>query len=432
MTAMKRSFIATSVALLFACQTTSATTLKQVVVQTVTNHPEATEVRANTLADYDKLKEAKGGFLPKLSLNLKRGEEVSDSTSLTANSSSGIKLWRQESTLSLNQMVYDGGMTSGRVENRESMYKAAKYKQDETKESLTLRVAEAYLNVLRFQKLLENAKANTALHKTIVEKTMARTESGLGQRADHELANARLSFAKTQLFSTQQQYNDAVMRYRILTGFDSIDKMAIPKTVIKKLPKNIDSFVKLCLRHNPSLKYFEALREAAKADVKMAHAAFIPHVDLEAESSRSVNKQGSKSFDENNKVMLVLSYTPYNGGADEAAFSAAKHKLGGAEDKVSQGTRNVRDQAAVLWHAKLSHERRVRELEDYVKTSQMVVHDYGELFKIGRQNIFQLLDAQKEMFQARAAQINENFDQIINGYRLLEKMGRLYPTIASK
>ncbi len=108
-------------AVLSACQLGSlgvanGTTISEAVNQTIRSNPDIL-IDANRKLSIDQaVKQAEGGYYPKIDFNLGYGNEWSKNITTRPRSGHDDTLIRRESGLTLSQMIYDGSATSSEVD----------------------------------------------------------------------------------------------------------------------------------------------------------------------------------------------------------------------------------------------------------------------------------------------------------------------------
>lgn len=422
---MNKRFLAITLAgsTLLLPQASLASDMLTLVKQALSKHPAVQEKLEKVNLQHQQTVEARGGYYPTITMELQRGPEQSDNASLNATGNSDDVLFRQEDTIKLTQMVYDGGQTYYTVANKKHTEQENKYAYQE-QYLLTAREAiEAYLNVLRSRKLVALSEKNLAIHKTSQDKIAARTESGLGHRADLELAKARHAFAATQLSQNKETLANSIAKYRRLFG-ELPKKLHLPK--LPSIPHTPKAALDMLEANNNTLKLLNARSLAGHDEVHVRQAEFIPHIALEGTMYRARNRQGSRGFDHNTRALVDVSYTPLNGGADLAKLKQAKSRLIGDEKAFADQHRELINMTIDLYHADKAHRQRLGELKQYAKATAQAAEDYQQQFTIGKQDVFSLLDAEKEKFNAKASLINEQYDQLIDRYKILELLGTLF------
>ena len=199
-------------ALILSCQV-QAQTLQQAMQAALDVHPEVQAgVNRRLSADQD-LQAAKGGYLPRIDLLAGTGREGTDDAGTRTDSNHYETLTRSESSLRLRQMVFDGFATSSEVGRQQATVNSRAYALLGSAERTALDVAQAYIDVLRREELVNLANENLLRHQRVHDQIRLRTERGVGRTADFDQAEARLAQAKNNLITEQTNLADAQVNY---------------------------------------------------------------------------------------------------------------------------------------------------------------------------------------------------------------------------
>ena len=159
-----------------------AQTLPQAMQQALDVHPEIQAgVNSRIAADYQ-LRAAQGGYLPRVDLNAGYGRQGTDNATTRANNPGGNHwdtLNRGESSLRLQQMIFDGFATSSEVGRQQANVNSRAYSLLGTSERTALTVAQVYLEVLTRREFVRLAEVNLRNHERIYDQIKLRTERGV-------------------------------------------------------------------------------------------------------------------------------------------------------------------------------------------------------------------------------------------------------------
>ena len=120
-------------AVLSACQLgflsiANGTTISEAVNQTIRSNPDIL-IDANRKLSIDQaVKQAEGGYYPKIDFNAGYGTEWSKNITTRPKSGGDDTLTRRESGLTLSQLIYDGSATSSEVDRQQARLSSASRK----------------------------------------------------------------------------------------------------------------------------------------------------------------------------------------------------------------------------------------------------------------------------------------------------------------
>lgn len=127
----------------------------------------------------------------------------------------------------------------------------------------------------------------------------------------------------------------------------------------------------------------------------------------------------------------VASYNLLNGGVDKASINVAKAKKLNAIFNHGDISRKIIVNIQNSWVRKESAYQQIQNLTVYVNKNEQVIHDYTIQFQIGKRQLFNVLDAQREQYLATTALVNAQYDAKIAEYQLLADMGFIAEVILS-
>ncbi|MGH9203332.1 MAG: TolC family outer membrane protein, partial [Vicinamibacterales bacterium] len=369
-------------------------------------------------------------YYPQVDARVATGVEWSDNATTNADNHRGDSrtLWRNEGSLTLSQLIFDGFFAESEVERQTSRVKSAAYRVEESAEFTGLDAVEAYLDILRHRERVQLAEDNVGVHRSRLGQVQQRAQAGGGNIADVRQAEARLANAESALVETQGNLKDAESNFIRVVGQapDTLDEVAIPADA---LPSDVDTAVNSAVEASPTVAFARQDVKVAEADVKQQEASLYPDIRLELSTSVGDNVDGRTDTEYDASAMVVLRYNLYRGGADTARIREFKWRLAEAIDAMHTNERKVSDDARVSWNAiEVSHsnvEILQRQVEADVKTRDV----YKQQFEIGQRGLLDLLDADNELYLARDNHITAKYAEIFANFRLLATMGALQKTL---
>lgn len=200
-----------------------AQSLSEAMQHAMDVHPEI-QAGVNSRLSADKqLRAAKGGYLPSVDLLGGYGREGSDNTTTRGDGDHWRTMTRGESSLRLQQMVFDGFATQNEVGRQQATVNSRAYSLLGTSERTALDVAQVYIDVLRRQEMVRLAEENLRSHERIFDQISLRSERGVGRLADQDQAEARLAQARNNLITEQTNLRDARTNFYSVVGMDPVD-----------------------------------------------------------------------------------------------------------------------------------------------------------------------------------------------------------------
>jgi adhesin transport system outer membrane protein len=319
---------------------------------------------------------------------------------------------------------------AGEVAKQAARLDASAYRVHETSETLVLRVAEVFLEVLRRKQLLELAKDNLVIHQKIGEHIRAMEEGGAGRKADVQQSQSREALAKSLLVGAQGSLRDADTNYRRITGENPPADLLKPAAEIAApaLPATLEAAVDTALANSPAVKAAEAEMAAAEAAYEQSRSRYMPTVTLELGASKNDNLDGVEGANDDATAMLRMRYNLFRGGADAAYRQESAERLNAARESLSRARRAAEEEARLAWNTMLTARERLEYLHSHTKSSEAVVASYKQQFKLGQRSLLDVLDSEYELYNSRVSLASARYLELLSQFRVLASQGQLLAT----
>jgi len=393
--------------------------LKEVAQQAVLSNPEVlSRWHAFKAADGEH-DAAIGGFFPRLDFTTGKGKERRDDPSLQRDYT------RTSSTLTLTQMLYDGFATRNEVKRLDHARMTRLFELLDTSETAAMEAGRAYFDVLRYRKLLSLAEDNYIRHKSVFEQIQKKVQVGVGRRVDLEQAAGRLALAEANLLTETSNLHDVTARFQRLVGSSPAKEMEEPGLLKTGLPADPAGAQAAALQRHPALRAaVENLRAADSAHAGRM-APYQPRLDFRLRNDRGTTLNGIDGNTNNKTAEVVLTWNLFNSFTDVNRSRQYAEQLNVAKDLRDKTCRDVRQTLAIAYN----DTRKLTEQLGYLDQHQLSIEKardaYRKQFDIGQRTLLDLLDTENELFQAKRAYTNADYDLSISYVRAHAGMGSL-------
>lgn len=402
----------------------NADTLQEAVDATVKTNPDVLAATHERQAVSKEIDQAKAGYYPTLDLAVGTGWEMTDNPSTRASGRGEVHLNRDEASLNLRQMLFDGFETPNEVDRQEARTNSRAFGVYSAAENTALDAVLAYHNVLRQQKLVELAQTNLEAHQRTHDQIMLRAERGVGRKADMEQSLGRLALAEANLKSEQANLRDAETAYIRVVGMPP-SSLSLPDSPISMLPASVDEAIATAIENHPTLRLASYDVESAQAQHATAKAPFYPDLHFELGTRADHDIDGQEGKDKDITAMLRLRYNLYNGGRDSARREETAFLINQAAEIRNNTHRQVEESVRLSWNAWQTLNAQMPAREQHVQSSEKARDAYQQQFSLGQRTLLDLLDSENEVFRARTALVNTKYDELYAMYRILNSMGML-------
>jgi len=397
-----------------------AQSLNEVVASAVLNNPQVQSVMNARNAVFEEVKQAKGGYLPQIDIGAGVGYEKTKNFP-----GDDTELKRTEANLSLNQMLFDGFRTSSEVERQSSRLESTNQRLREIAEETALQTASSYLEILKRESLLEQAKNTLLTHVRIFDQIKRRSDQGVGTLASIQQAEGRLALAEVNVLSAENNLLDAKSAYRRIVGQYPDTELDDPTIEESWIPASLEQAIDRAYKKHPTLKLAKADVNSALAQYDAARSLMYPTLNLEVDRTWNDNIDGVEGRNEDLTAMIRMRYNIYNGGADKARIRQTRHQINEARNIQSDAARQTLQSLDLSWNAYQILGRQLDFLEQHVSSTERTRDSYLKQFNIGQRSLLDLLDTENEVFSSQNALNEAIYDHMLAQYRLLAGTGEL-------
>lgn len=407
----------------------NALTLKESVSEVIDTNPVIKERINNYRATQQDLKIAESEYLP--SVDLESGIGNKDAGTFN-NKVRDVNYAYYENSLKLTLNLFNGFDTTYKVDYQEARVLSAAYHYLEKANDMSFKMVEAYLNVIKNYKLLQNSKDSVDFHQQMYEDIQNLYQAGLNTASSVSKVKAGLALAKTNYIVQINNTKDAEFKFaRILGKKPDIAKMELP-ILEMKMPESLQRATMYAIKNNPSLVVSHYNLEGAQALYKKSKSGYFPKIDFEMEqlyNDYHTDMNGFDSTDDRSRVGLRFKWNLYRGGADEAMQQKSISKVH-QELQIHQDLqRQVIEGLELSWSAHEIIKDQIVQLEEYNKYSESTLKSYKEEYNLAKRSLLDFITAQNDVVSSRAQMIRAQSEQLFAEYRLLDAMGLLVTVV---
>lgn len=409
-------------AILFWCTgDLQAETLQDAVHYMLQTNPEIRAISFNRQARDEEVKQAQAGYWPIIDVSHGRG--VSEIDNYLNDDTS----WPKQTILSLRQNLFQGFATKYEVKRQESRVDSEAYLLQGTSENIALRTSRVYLNVLRQLEILDLAKENVLTHQRIYDQIKLRSESGIDRKADLDQVMARLALAESDVIVTEANVADAKTDYHFTVG-RMPEYLIEPYSVDSFMPPSVDEAQHTALANYPILKSAQADVNAREAQHVVAKSKYYPKLDI-AVDQKWEEDVDVPEYKEELSAIAVVRFNIFNGFSDKARIAETKKLICEAREIRNNTHRQIVESIRLSWVAYQSTLSRINFLENYVQSTSATAEAFSKQWNIGRRTMFDVLDIEAELINAKIDLVNAQYDKMYAQYRILSGMGQLVHTL---
>lgn len=397
--------------------------LSEAVAKAVAENPEVLSRYHQLMASSDESRAAFGQYLPQLDLSAQIGDEYRERPDYLA----PRDFERDGYSVTLRQSIFRGFAVQSDHQRAEFVERGRFQELVGISEELALATTRTFLDIQRYRELVALAQTNYDNHKTLFDRLQQRAQAGVSRAVDLEQATGRLALAQANLITEKANLNDVESRFLRLVGASAGKNLGPVPELVGALPD--EAVLADWAGQSPNIQASLAFLEAAKKAVTVAKSHRYPQLELRARKDLGNDLDGLQGTYDTEVVELVLNYNLYNGGSSEAQVSRRRNEENYARDLRDKACRELGQTVAIARNdfAKLSEQKEY--LAQHQASTSKVRDAYFQQFDLGQRSLLDLLDTENELFQARRAMVNAQFDWQIAKARVLAAFGRLLPSL---
>ena len=397
--------------------------LSNYVTDTLSAHPSVQEqvhIFRQVVRDQDI---AASGWQPSIDLQASTGNYENESP-FTGPDRVDYSSTRTE--LSITQNLFNGFDTQNQLEQTHARIRSSLYEIYDTADNIALEAIQAYLEVLKQQRLYELASQNVTSHENILSQIRERSNSGVGRRSQLQQTEGRVARAHASLIAQQNNLQDAMTQmHQILGRYIKPSNLVEPK-VPPHPGMEIDDLIDQALANHPAIRVAAYNIQAAQSDYHRSKSNNYPKLDLRLAKEVGDDINGLEGDTDNVSLVLNMSYNFYRGGADQAERKKKISAVHEQQQYAARVRRQVINTLRLAYVADQSLNRQLKFLSTHIVKSRETVVSYREEFFIGQRDLIDLLDAENELNTAQNQFTQAYFDALAARYRIHEGVGTLF------
>jgi len=374
--------------------------------------------------------QSRSALLPQINGTVDLTKSESDGTlgNGTTFSSSGSN---RDTGIRLSQSIYDhSDYKKLSASKKRAEQAAADY--DSADDTLTIRLADAYFNVLTGIETLASARAEERSVKRQLDQAEKRLEVGLAPITDVHEARARYDTSRANTITQSNALDDAYEALAEITGQQLTSLRGLSKDYRPDISdtRTIEDWVKTALESNPSLKSKELALEAAEQDVRAARAAHYPTLGATVNWGDSALLSGdsgpfSTTASSRTSVGVQLTVPIFSGFATQSGMRQAIYRRDIATDQLEQQKRAITRTTRSAFRSLAAGQAEVEARRLSVVSAQ-AAYEAGEAgLEVGTRTIVDVLIAQQQLYTAQREYARVRHAFLVNTLRLRQAAGIL-------
>ncbi|QZO13605.1 outer membrane channel protein TolC [Pseudoalteromonas piscicida] len=411
--------------------------LLQVYDIATANDPTVLKAKAQADAQKYAQDQALGVLLPQLGFQMSYTDVNSEGPSSQQNDSTGYTMFESDTdtfqrSISLSQTIFDMASWQGlSIAEKRAMQASTQYEQQ--KQTLIVRIAEGYFNVLSALDSLEFVQAEKRAIERQLEQTKQRYEVGLTAITDVHEARAQFDRAVADEIIAGNAVETARETLRTITGkyHAKLDKLNTETFSTVKPTQNTNDFIEIAKAKNLDLQVAKSAVDIAKDQIDLANAGHYPTLNLNATYSDSLaDSAGSQHAPRSDRtsVGLTLDVPIYTGGRTVAATDQARANFVASSEDMEAAMRNMTRSVITSYNQVVSDVATYRALEQAVVSAESALQATEAGFDVGTRTIVDVLVSTQNLYNAKRNLADIRYRYVLSSLRLKQAAGTLSRT----
>lgn len=258
-------------------------TLERCIQLALGNNPQINAAFQDILASDSRIKQVWSNYFPQLSwqTGYTKIKQLQLSDALGRNLTFNYFVLGQ---ITLQQMLYDFGVTQNQATIKKLDYLAYKATLSGTINDVIYQTKDAYYQLLYAYENQRVAQDTVDKFKLFYDQAKAFYEIGLNPKVDVTIAEANLSSAKLKLIQANNSVNLAVAKLNNVMGVPFIDPYnVLERLEYKPVDMTFQQAVSIAREARPELKVAELKVESANQTIKLVKKSYFPTLSVEGQ-----------------------------------------------------------------------------------------------------------------------------------------------------
>lgn len=426
---MKRYLISVVAASLLS-SSLYATSLKDVIEQTIDANPDVLSEKFNKDAFKKYVDEEKGDYYPTINFSgyledsktkYNRDDRPTDPETVDKEG------WN--ASLTLEQILYDGGRTPSEVEEYRHIYYGNKYRSNQRVEEILRGAIDSYMDLIRYQELLNLSENNLKLHDDYL--VIAKDKESIsGETLESYQVNSKKHYITDRLLEQRQLEDQALNQYKRYTQRDIVGDVCRPVINENAIPNTLQKTLEIAVLKNfKVLEQIEKIKEQ-RENLVQANANYLPTLRFQWQTTWDNDLELEENGrQDQNIARLILDWNIFEGGKTYHASQREKLFLQEQQKVLDNVVSEVKEEVSTSYNAFYVTKQRVANLKKYVMDNKNIRDVYLKQLQDGTRTFIDILDAESELYRSEISTLEQDMELYAKYFDLLGQMGVLSETI---
>jgi outer membrane protein len=336
--------------------------------------------------------------------------------------------------LNLTQTVFDFGKFSGLASARE-LARGADATLSAATQSLMIRVAQAYFNILRDQDNLIYITSTRTAYAKQLDQIVQQYRVGLKTITDVYTARASYETSVASVIAADAQLATDKENLRAITGelYPDLQRLRDDFPLINPQPANIDDWVTTAGKQNWSVKASQYQAESFRDIIKQQFAGHLPSVDVQAgyqnnyfaASGNTMYQTNGSSQTHTSTASLNFNIPLVAGGLVVAQTDQAKYNYEVSLQQLEFQLRSTLTQTRQSYLNVVAGISKIAADKQSIKSNISSLAGMQAGYQVGTEILVNVLNQQENVFQAEQQYAADRYAYVNNLLSLKQAAGTL-------
>ena len=414
---------------LVAAAPAQAQTMTQALAEAYNTNPQLLAQRALLRATDEQVPQALSGWRPTVNftgqLGGARSGFTTGSTPISPRTSTYSTFYQNALNLQVTQPVYSGGRTVAQTRQAVNTVQSTRAQTLAVETSVFQAVAQAYLDVVRDQALVEVNRNNVEVLRKQLEATQDRFRVGEVTRTDVAQAESSLAQAIGTLTSAEGTLRESQAEYVRVVGH-SPGRLLLPRER-PTLPVTREEALTLAATANFNVISANFAELAARDNIDVVRGQLLPQISLVGGLLRSfapsITLNGS--LEQEASITAQMTMPLYEGGAIYSQTRQAQQTVGQRRSQVDDARRASVQTATDAWETLKAARASIASFAAAVRAAQIALEGTQQEALVGTATTLDVLIQNQQLLTTQQQLIVAEHDAALAEYNVAAAIGRL-------
>lgn len=294
----------------------------------------------------------------------------------------------------------------------------------------------AYLKLVQAKLSCQLAEQYRVQLEELSKHMGARLEAGGATVGDLERIKVHASAAEAARAESLGEYESSMAEFRRLTQITPA-QLEVLSVQAPAVPRSLPDALKEALQHNPDYVASQNKVDIATSTRNSAFAKTAPKLSLEYSDTYVYDAGGAAKGNpvdgvyptQQDKRLLLVAHWALNGGIEVGSGAVAVEKEREARYRALDVKSRLEEGIIASYNAIHAADQRLSILQRGLESNEKVVKEFDDQYKNGSRSVFELLDAQGQLYNTRVNMMRVEIARVLAAYQVHRQMGDLLPSL---